>query len=198
MLDDGLLYFAGRATGGNSIFRWDARNLTSAAPNLSTDRYNTPFNLAGPIVSYVAVADPKAGVVKRGTFILTRLGDTPSAKGNSFQTVEMAVDATGNIIVAGDAASSIEGSASATVAGQPVAGQGASLLTLSEDLKTRKHWVTFANAGGSASSSTVGVASRGGTTAFVAQASGDMVLQNQLHSTTPPAPGVDGGYLVLL
>ena len=198
VLDDGQLYFAGRATGGNSIFRWSAQNLSSTAPNLSTDRYNTPVNLAGPIVSYVAVADPKTGVVRLGTFILTRLGDAPSAKGNSFETVEIAVDTNENIIVAGNAANSIENYGSTVVAGQPIAGEGASLLTLTKDLKTRKLWVTFAKAGGSASCSAVGVAARGDTIAFVAQARGDMILTNQLHGTAAPGPGVGGGYLVLL
>ena len=47
-LDDGQLWLAGRATGGNSIFRWQNKDLNKPAPNVATDNYNTPTNLGGP------------------------------------------------------------------------------------------------------------------------------------------------------
>ena len=92
------------------------------------------------------------------------LGDAPSAQGNSFETVEIAVDTNENIIVAGNAANSIENNGSTVVAGKPIAGEGASLLTLTNTSRhASTHWVTFVKAGGGPTSCiVVGVAAHTG------------------------------------
>lgn len=215
VLDDGQLYFAGRATGGNSLFRYASDHLGKPAPNVATDPYNTPYNLGGPAISYVAVADATTGAIKRGTFVLTR--EAPSAmagvgKGNSFVTRELATDSSGNVYVAGDAADAIANATNVTVAGQPACDEGASLLILSEDLTTRRHWVTFCRrasaplAAAHTDSVTTGVAVRGGVVAFVAATSAGgagMITSKPLPGTAAPngaGPGneLTGGYLVVL
>jgi len=206
VLDDGQLWFAGRATGGNSIFRWQNKDLSKPAPNVATDNYNTPVNLGGPTISYLAAVDARSGQVQHGTFALTRLGDSPSAKGNTFETVEIGADKS-RVLVAGNAGFAIAAANSSTVNKQKTGPEGASLLVLSRDLSAREHWATFTKAAGKASSSAVGIAARAGVVAMVARAAGDMVLASPLPNTSgPPVEGegddtaaaAGGGYLVLL
>ena len=150
--------------------------------------------------------DARSGQVQHGTFVLTRLGDTPSAKGNTFETVEIGADRS-RVLVAGDAGFAIAAANSSTVDKQHIGPEGASLLVLSRDLSTRQQWVTFAKAGGKAASAAVGLAARAGVVAMVARGAGDMVLASPLPHTSGPPPAAEagkaelaagGGYLVLL
>jgi len=43
---DGKLYFAGESAGGNSIYRYDPKYLSVAAPNVKFDPYNHAYNTA--------------------------------------------------------------------------------------------------------------------------------------------------------
>jgi len=199
VLDDGQLYFAGRATGGNSIFRYTAHGLDKPAPNVESDPYNTPYNLGGPIVSYVAVVDAASGVINRGTFTLTR---EPNGKGSTFETRELAIDATGNVYIAANAADSIANVSRVTVNGHHTCMEGASLLVLTPDLRTRRTWVLFCKQNGPGGGSAVGVASRGDLVAYLAVTSpGDgMITVNPLPGTAAPGTSLNrgGGYLVVL
>ena len=195
------MYFAGRSTGGNSIFRYQPHDLNETAPNVASDAYNTPYNLGGPAISYIARVDPLSAKVLEGTFLLTR---TQSGKGNSLIVSELFVGTGGTVLAAVDASETIENDNSSTVDHQHFGSEGMGLAMLSSDLKQRQAWVLFSAQGGPSQSSSVGVSCGGdGLCAVVGRASGNMILKSPIHGTSGPkvvsnkASPALGGYLVM-
>ena len=165
------------------------------APNVATDKYNQPYNLEGPLISYIALVDPTTAQVSAGTFLLTR---TSSGKGNQLHTESLSVDGRGNVVATFNAAHTIDGDNSTTVSGQHMGAEGMGVVVLSKDLRLRRAWVLFSARGGKSESEALGVSCcRSGWCAVVGQASGDMITNNEMKGSAPPSTGLSSGFLVL-
>jgi hypothetical protein len=143
---DGNLNVLGESAGGNSLFRWNGKDLKTNRI-VATDAYNTAYNTASNHILYYAKLDSVSGEVIAGQFTLGRL---PNTKGNTVRAKDgaLAVDAKGNFYISGISAYGIAERDLNQVAGQAVApytGSDMYLLTVSADLKQRIRWTPFAS-----------------------------------------------------
>jgi hypothetical protein len=145
---DNKLAVLGESAGGNSMFRWNGKDLKTNTKLVATDAYNTAYNTSSNHILYYAKLDADTGEVTQGQFTLTRI---PS-KGNKGNTVRakdgtFGVDRDGNVYVGGISAFGIAERDLNRVAGQtvaPYAGSDMYLLTVSADFRTRIRWTPFA------------------------------------------------------
>jgi hypothetical protein len=168
------LYFAGSSAGGVPVYLRDPQNLANTANNIGFDAYNQTFNLGGPTISYYADLDPTDGSLRRGQFLLTRLG---SGQGNSISVLAMSLDSTGRLHLGGRAFASMANRGTLQVAGQPVgpySGGDPHLLVVPADFSSRLHWTSFvANDG---RGSVVAIASRSDREAFLIESNQGSLL----------------------
>lgn len=166
MGSDGWLYFAGRTDGGNNVYRFSPQNLSQNANNIGFDAYNQTFQLSGaPSLAYYARLDPNTGVLQRGQFLLTRLGN---GNGNSVGIDALAVGTNGELHVGGQAFASLANRATLSVAGTtvgPYSGSDPYLLVLPQDFQSRRFWHPFVAVNGRGI--TRAAATRDGIHAFV-------------------------------
>jgi hypothetical protein len=144
---DGFVTVIGESAGGNSIFRWNGKDLQTAR-QVKTDKYNDAYNTGSNHILYTAKVRANTGEVATGSFTLTRLATT---KGNTIRAKDgsLAVDAKGKVFIGGIAASGIADRDLNQINGQTVstyAGSDMYLLVLSADLKQRLRWTPFAGA----------------------------------------------------
>lgn len=195
---DGNLYFAGESAGGNSIFRYDSRDLAAAAPNVGSDAYNQAYNTAANHITYFARLDPSNGALKAGSFLLSRLS---SSRGNTIRPRAITADAAGNTYVGGITFASIQNRQSIRLNGQQLADYAGGepwLLVVGPDLRQRKLWITFANGG---QGETLGIDVANGVVAVAAQSDGKSAATGKAMFTTSASAtyaGAKAGYLAVL
>ncbi|MBC8171618.1 MAG: hypothetical protein H7X77_08090 [Anaerolineae bacterium] len=145
---DGKLYFSGYVDGGNAIYGRNPQDISqqlSSTELISTDSYNTPYNISGAkALAWYGRFNPATGVLDRGQFLLTRLND---GKGNSISIKAITANSDGVIFASGEAYYQIEDRNNRQVGGVQVgnyAGGEPFLLVVAADLSQRYHWTTFA------------------------------------------------------
>jgi hypothetical protein len=148
---DGAVTVLGESAGGNSVFRWNGRDLRS--PTLVVlDAYSNTYNSRSNHMLYYAKVDAASGGVLAGQYAVPRLG---SGAANTFRAKEgsLAVGPTGILYIGGVSAYGTPGRDGNrwTVAGsaQPVApyyGEDMVLLTVSSDFKQRFRWTPLSRA----------------------------------------------------
>lgn len=143
---NGQLYVLGESAGGNTIFRWNGKDLKTSKL-VKSDLYNDPWSLKAAHILYYAQLDPRSGDVLRGQFAIPRLVSKKNL-GNSFRAKDggLAVDEAGNVYLAGASACCIPNGRLLKVAGQTPGARyagGAALLIVSPDFRTRRLWTTF-------------------------------------------------------
>lgn len=179
---DGGLYVAARTDGGNNVFRFQPQNLAQNAPNVGFDAYNQTFQLSGaPSLGYYARLDPATGALVRGQYVLSRLAN---GNGNSVGIDALAVAADGALVVGGQAFASLANRAALTVAGQTIGAYSGSdpyLLAVPPDFASRRYW--HPPVGESGRGLTRAVASRGGVTAMLVEAT-----QGRMITLDPAIP----------
>jgi hypothetical protein len=155
---NGDLYVAGEVAGGNTVFRWNGRDLET--PTLVTyDPYNHATNTGSEHKGYVARLDAATGEVQRGLMIIARRSD---GRGNTFRPRGLAVDEDGVTYVTGRSAARFAGRDLNHVDGEPVgeyAGGDPSLLVLAPDFGDRLRWTTFVRDGAAGSLRSVALSS---------------------------------------
>lgn len=146
---DGQLYVLGETAGGNSVFRWNGRDL--ASPTLvTTDLFSSLTNTADEHKAYYARLDPQSGAVSLGQVAVPRLS---SGKGNTFRVEHgaIAADEAGRVLVGGLSAYQMAGRNLNYFIGQKLDaydGGDSSLLLVSADFRARLRWTTFSRAKG--------------------------------------------------
>jgi hypothetical protein len=144
---DGRVVVLGESAGGNSIYRWNGKDL-STSTIVGTDMYNKAYNTASNHILYYSKIDPSNGNVLAGQFTLTRLPQSKGLKGNTIRAKDgaLAVDKQGRIYISGVSAYGIADRDSNTINGQkisPYAGSDMYFLMVSADLQQRLRWTAF-------------------------------------------------------
>lgn len=96
---DGKLYMAAESAGGNSVFRWDPRQLSKSI-QVKTDMFTNAFNTASNHITFVGKYDAATGNIDQGQFYLSRLS---SGAGNTIKPLGITADEAGNIFLVGQA-----------------------------------------------------------------------------------------------
>ncbi|MEH1872836.1 hypothetical protein [Nostoc sp.] len=140
------LYVLGSVYGGNSIYRWNGKDLLTQTL-ITTDKYTNAAQTRDETKVYTGVVDLTSFTVERGQLSLTRLPSTGGlGDGNSNFPKTIYSDGT-DIFVGSSAAYAIPNRDSQTFLGKlipPYRGD-ASFLIIPNNLKTRKAWVTPGN-----------------------------------------------------
>lgn len=141
--EDGKLYVAGESAGGNTIYRWNGKDLST--PTLvSVDPYTDAWNTASAHLGYHAIIDPQTMTVIRGQTIVPRL---PSNNlGNTFRTRAVTADHLGTVYVGGTSACCSRGRSALRMFDQalpPYLGGESSLLIMDASLKFAQRWTAF-------------------------------------------------------
>lgn len=191
--NDGGLYFAGESAGGNTIYRFQSVNLATAAPNVSTDPYNSAYNTASNHITYIAKLDPSTGAVQKGQLVLARLSST---KGNTIRPTAITADAQGRVYVAGVSACCLQNRDTFVFNGATLAayaGGDPFVLVLSSDLRTRYLWFSAANGG---KGEAQGIATFGGLTALGSRADAVPMTLDRAVQSSWPAGATSNGHLL--
>ncbi len=144
---DGRVVVLGESAGGNSIYRWNGKDL-STSTIVGTDMYNKAYNTASNHILYYSKIDPSNGNVLAGQFTLPQLPQSKGLKGNTIRAKDgaLAVDKQGRIYISGVSAYGIADRDSNTINGQkisPYAGSDMYFLMVSADLQQRLRWTAF-------------------------------------------------------
>lgn len=140
------LYVLGSVYGGNSIYRWNGKDLLTQTL-ITTDKYTNAAQTRDETKVYTGVVDLTSFTVERGQLSLTRLPSTAGlGDGNSNFPKTIYSDGT-DIFVGSIAAYAIPYRDSQTFLGKPISPYrgDASFLIIPNNLKTRKAWVTPGN-----------------------------------------------------
>lgn len=143
---DGKLYFAGESAGGNTIFRFQPKDLEIQALTRGDD-FQHAFNTTANPLTYAGRFDPADGRLEAGTMILPRRSD---GKGSTLRPRAIAADEDGNVYVGGVSACCIPGAVEQTFSGQSAPGDyagGAFVLALTPDFRDRLLWATWGPGG---------------------------------------------------
>jgi hypothetical protein len=141
---DGMLYFAGEAHGGATVFNKDPWDLSTDANNITYDDHSRTHdhNGAAPI-GYFARFDPRSGEHLAGQFLVTRLS---SGKGNAARIRHIEAREDGVVLLGGQSSCCIPGADSKTIEGQkamPDYAGGAFVMATDPDFASRLFWTTF-------------------------------------------------------
>jgi len=140
------LYVLGSVYGGNSIFRWNGKDLLTETL-ITTDKYTNAAQTRDETKVYTGVVDLTSFSVERGQLSITRLPSTGGlGDGNSNFPKTIYSNGT-DIFVGSSAAYAIPNRDSQTFLGKlipPYRGD-ASFLVFPNNLKSRKAWITPGN-----------------------------------------------------
>jgi hypothetical protein len=202
---DGKLTVLGESAGGNSLFRWNGKDLKTNRL-VATDAYNTAYNTSSNHILYYAKLNSETGEVITGQFTLGRI----ESKGNQGNTVRakdgtLAVDTSGNVYIGGISAYGIAERDLNKVAGQsvaPYAGSDLYLLTVSADFKQRIRWTPFAkNPKGGGTLNALAIDSKSGNVALFGSVEfGSMITTDGIapNRFNPPTGAVQDAYFSIL
>ncbi|HEY9871959.1 MAG TPA: hypothetical protein V6D12_00890, partial [Candidatus Obscuribacterales bacterium] len=184
---DNMLYFAGESAGGNSIYRYNPRNLSQNAPNVAFDKYNTAYQTRANHISYYARLNPSTGEIQKGQFALSRLSNND---GNTIRTRAITADEKGNVYVSGISAAYIANRSNQSISSQRLAtysGGDGFLLVVPPDFNSRKIWTawTGSNSSGGSISTIYGVSAANGVAAILASQTGNMITVNPIQRNNP-------------
>lgn len=190
---DGKLYFAGESAGGNTIYRYNPRDLSQEAPNVIFDPYNHPYNTASNHILYYARFDSATGDIEQGQFHLSRRSN---GKGNTIVPRAIAADENGNVLIGGWSAAKFANRDESKISGQSgsYAAYDNFVLAVSPDFSSRTYMVSW-NKSCTGKNQVVGVAAAYGVRAMISDTAGcDMITVNPLQGN--PKGGTEVLYSV--
>jgi hypothetical protein len=144
---DGRIAVLGENAGGNTVFRWNGKDLATAT-QMKYDAYSDTYNSKSPHMLYFAKVDAGTGVVIAGQDAVPRLpepkpGQTGLANAFRARDGSLAVDRQGNLIIGGISAYGTPERDENQFNGEAVApyqGDDMIFLQVSADLKQRLRW----------------------------------------------------------
>ncbi|HEY9691719.1 MAG TPA: SBBP repeat-containing protein [Oculatellaceae cyanobacterium] len=181
---DNLLYFAGQSAGGNTIFRYNPRNLSSSAPNVKYDQYNDAYNTKSNWITYYSRLAPATGTIQKGQLALTRLGD---GRGNSIEPRAITADENGNVYISGTSAAYIANrrDMKLSISGQPLGtynGYEGFMLVVPKEFTSRKVWTAWTGTNSTSVFSTfAGVSAAKGIAAIMGTSNGKMITVSPIQ-----------------
>ncbi|MDZ8223289.1 hypothetical protein [Nostoc sp. ChiVER01] len=140
------LYVLGSVYGGNSIFRWNGKNLLTETL-ITTDKYTNAAQTRDETKVYTGVVDLTSFSVERGQLSITRLPSTGGLGDGNSNFPKTIYSNGSDIFVGSSAAYAIPNRDSQTFLGKlipPYRGD-ASFLVFPTNLKSRKAWITPGN-----------------------------------------------------
>ncbi|MFW5828738.1 MAG: hypothetical protein ACOCXA_00620 [Planctomycetota bacterium] len=194
--ENGSAYVAGETAGGNTVFRWNGRNLTSSVL-IKTDPYTDPWQTRSEHKLYYGKIDPDAGELLYGQMVFPRKSNF---EGNTFSSRgDLEVTADGTLYFAGACAARMQGRDLNRINGERVGaydGGDLTLLMVSPDFRNRLRWTCFnregSAGGGTALAITDTYAVLGGTIK-----KGGMIVTDGSTPLSPEQDEVDDAYLVI-
>jgi hypothetical protein len=198
---DGWLYFAGKADGGNNVYRRNPQNINQNATNINIDDYTTTSNIGSGSFGYFARLDPATGAHQQGQYVLTRkISD--NYRGNSFGINAITADENGQVYLGGGAWFALPCRTPEIVsdsrlcpsrnplqingmtAGSYTSNEGA-VLAISPDFTSRPLVAVWTGSGTASGSPVQGVAAAYGMRVMVAtsNAEGSLITVNPLQGT---------------
>ncbi|MBU44820.1 MAG: hypothetical protein CMN76_16475 [Spirochaetaceae bacterium] len=135
------LFISGETAGGNTIFRWNGKDLKTGAL-ITYDVYNTAWNTKSEHKGYYAHLNPETGEVIRGQMIIPRRSGNA---GNTFRSKDLIVGPD-FLLFAGTSACCIPDRSMHRVDGPvgPYMGGDAALLFVDRSFKNRILWTALA------------------------------------------------------
>lgn len=203
---DGLLYYAAKSDGGNTVHRKQPRDLQVNVENNSFDPYNTPYGFKGAnALGYYARFDPQTGDHLGGQFLLARKAnnneDPAAAEANAAVPEQATALADGTMVIVGSSAYLLAGHDKQSVGGVKVGSYAAYepfVLLVAPDFSQRLAWTAF-TVSGPGFARAVGVGDQSAALLF-GQSQGDSAKGPLITvDALQPAPGGDAeAYLVVL
>ena len=203
---DGLLYYAAKSDGGNTVHRKQPRDLQVEVDNKSFDPYNTPYGFKGAnALGYYARFDPQTGDHLGGQFLLARKAnnneDPAAAEANAAVPEQATALADGTMVIVGSSAYLLAGHDKKSVGGVKVGSYAAYepfVLLVAPDFSQRLAWTAF-TVSGPGFARAVGVGDQSAALLF-GQSQGDSAKGPLITvDALQPAPGGDAeAYLVVL
>ncbi len=203
---DGLLYYAAKSDGGNTVHRKQPRDLQVDVDNPAFDPYNTPYGFKGAnALGYYARFDPLTGEHLGGQFLLARKAndgeDPAAAEANAAVPEQATALADGTMVIVGSSAYLLAGHDAKSVGGIAVGSYTAYepfVLIVAPDFSQRLAWTAF-TASGPGFARAVGVGDASAALLFGQStddsAKGPLITVDALQ----PTPGGDAeAYLVVL
>ncbi len=182
---DNRLYLAAESAGGNSIFRYNPKNLSLNAPNVKYDAYTDPYNTKSNHITYYTRLVPATGEILAGQFVLSRLS---SGGGNTIRPRAITADELGNVYIGGASAAAIANRSpvNLTISGQPIgaySGGDGFLFVAAPDLKSRRIWTTWTGSTSGSTATVMGVGVFQNSAAIVSTSNGSAITVNPLQTT---------------
>ena len=168
--DDGVIHVAGESAGGNTIYRWNGKDL-STSTLVVTDKYHHAYQTRSNHIIYYGQVSPTEQKVIRGQLAIPRLSNND---GNTARVRDgdLKIDQFGTVFISGRAFTSLPERNLQQINGQtvgPYSGGGEPfLLMVSADLSTRYRWTPLVEAGGFASGSVSGLIVQNGVAYLLA------------------------------
>jgi hypothetical protein len=139
----------GESAGGNSIFRWNGKDLTTET-RVKLDMFSDTYNSSSNHMVYFAKVDPATGTVIAGQYAVPR-NDTKGNKANTIRAKDCGidVDGRGNVYISSLSAYQIADRSKNIISGQSVApytGDDFTFMMVTPDFKQRLRWTSFAAA----------------------------------------------------
>jgi Beta-propeller repeat len=146
---DGTVAVMGESAGGNSIYRWNGKDLTTRT-QVKSDMYNDAYNTSSNHILYYAKVNASTGLVTAGQFALARLTAAQGYKGNTYRAKDgaLAIDKLGRLYIVGVSAYALGDRDLNRINGRPIspyAGSDMVFLMVSADFKQRLRWTAFSD-----------------------------------------------------
>lgn len=137
----------GESAGGNSVFRWNGKNLTTET-RVKYDMFSDTYSSSSNHMVYFARVNRDTGTVMAGQYAVPR-NDTKGNRANTIRAKDCGidVDAQGNVYISSISAYQIASRNQNIVAGQavaPYAGDDFTFMMVTPDFKKRLRWTSFA------------------------------------------------------
>ena len=161
---DGIVHVAGESAGGNTIYRWNGKDL-STSTLVNTDKYHHAYQTKSNHITYYGQVSPLEQKVLRSQLAIPRLlnndGNTARVRDGALE-----IDQAGTVFISGRAFANSPDRDQQQINGESAGsydgGGEPFLLMVSADLSTRYRWAPLAESDGFASGTASGLVVRNG------------------------------------
>jgi hypothetical protein len=181
---NGDLYVLGEFAGGNTVFRWNGKDLQTSTLNAYDDTSRST-NTKSEHKLYYARVDTKTGSVKQGQFAIARL---PNGAGNTVKAGCIAADARGRMFIGATSAAFMVGRDLNLINGEQVGAYDdgdAAYLAVDGDFRTRLRFTPLSKAGGNGIVQAIAVSATGVVAALTVSEQGQLFTTDASRAPFP-------------